>query len=139
MASALMFFYGSLLMGPADTGVKQALAACRHVGGAWIQGRLYDLGPYPGAVASPRHSDRVRGELYQLRDTGRSLRLLDRFEDYHRGQPATSLYLRRRTTAWLDGEGRALPCWTYFYNRPVGTRRRIPDGDYRRYLEHRRR
>ncbi|MEJ2643674.1 MAG: gamma-glutamylcyclotransferase [Gammaproteobacteria bacterium] len=139
MAGALIFFYGSLLLEPAEARVQRALAACRPLGGAWIQGRLYDLGHYPGAVPSPRHGDRIRGELYQLRDTGRSLRLLDRFEDYHRRQPADSLYLRRRTTAWLNGGGRAVACWAYFYNGPVRSRWRIPDGDYRRYLQRRQR
>ncbi|MGA7802549.1 MAG: gamma-glutamylcyclotransferase family protein, partial [Gammaproteobacteria bacterium] len=125
MASDLIFFYGSLLVGPADTAVQRALTACEPMGPAWIQGRLYDLGTYPGAVPSVERADRIRGVLYRLHDMGRSLRRLDRFEDYHRGHPAPSLYLRRRATAWRQADGHALICWVYFYNRAVQSHRRI--------------
>lgn len=134
MATPLLFAYGSLLTGPVDASVRRALRACRPVGTAWIRGRLYGLGPYPGAVPSPGRSDRVRGTLYRLQSPKRTLRRLDAFEDYYPGQRRASEYLRRRTAARLSAHSRALVCWVYFYNRTQHRGTRVPDGDYGDYL-----
>lgn len=137
MASPLLFVYGSLLAGPLDAPVRRALRACRPAGTAWIRGRLYALGPYPGAKTRPGRSDRVWGTLYRLQSAKRTLRQLDAFEDYRPGQHAASEYLRCRTAARRGAHGRALICWVYFYNRTVCGRAPVPDGDYRGHLAHR--
>lgn len=38
-----------------------------------FRGRLYDLGRYPGAVASAEDSDRIVGEIYRLQQAAKAL------------------------------------------------------------------
>jgi len=133
MARPLVFFYGTLWTGECTRRARAVMAdGLEPVGPASLRGRLYDLGAYPGLLRSPRAADRVRGYLYRLLDTGRSLRWLDWYEDYLRGAPARSVFLRRRAVARRQVDGRTVPCWVYFYNRPVLAAWRIIDGDYSR-------
>ncbi|TWT30103.1 gamma-glutamylcyclotransferase family protein [Blastopirellula retiformator] len=82
---AAMFAYGTLKRG--EEREKLWPARPLTVVTAFTQGRLYELGEYPGLV---RGEDRVQGELwiFKHRDIQRVLEVLDEVEDYPR------LYLR---------------------------------------------
>ena len=55
MSKDHVFFYGTLITGARDHAVRRLVEAhCRIVGQAWLPGRLYDLGPYPGMAAAAR-------------------------------------------------------------------------------------
>jgi gamma-glutamylcyclotransferase (GGCT)/AIG2-like uncharacterized protein YtfP len=88
-------------------------------GSAWFNGRLYDLGRYPGAVASARPGERVAGELYRLRRAA-NLRFLDRYEG--------AAYRRERGRVTVAGRLRA--CWIYLYIGAVPPARRIASGNW---------
>ncbi|MBE95120.1 gamma-glutamylcyclotransferase [Marinobacter sp.] len=79
---------------------------------------LYDLGPYPGALAKP--SEGVKVEVYAVNDP--LLATLDRLEDYDSKARKTSLYLREKVHTC---HGQA---WVYLYNRPVRNDQRIARG-----------
>jgi gamma-glutamylcyclotransferase (GGCT)/AIG2-like uncharacterized protein YtfP len=101
------------------------------VGQGTIRGRLYDLGDYPGVRVEGNSSDNfVTGELYQLRQPERSIRVLDGYEDCFPSEPHKSLFVRDLVVVTLEG-GQRTRAWTYLYNRPVNDARLIPSGNYR--------
>ena len=58
-----LFIYGSLIAGALEKRAQRILKKhCETLGPATVQGKLYDLGLYPGAIASFRKADKVYGE-----------------------------------------------------------------------------
>ncbi len=116
-----LFIYGTLRK-EVKRPMHQVLARYGMlVGAGSFQGKLYDLGRYPGAVVSGKKSDRVYGEIYQLRDTGRVFEILDEYEGW--------LFTRQQAPVALDS-GKKLTSWIYFYCGRVKGAARIHSGDY---------
>jgi len=92
------------------------------VAAARIQGRLYDLGAFPG-LAPGRRGEWVHGELYRIADA-ESARLLDALDRYE-GQA-----FRREVREVEDARGARVSAWVYFFAGSVRGRRRIASGDY---------
>ncbi|MBE0510320.1 MAG: gamma-glutamylcyclotransferase [Gammaproteobacteria bacterium] len=122
----LVFVYGTLLRGMCRF---PALSHAEPMGPALAQGKLYDLGDYPGLRPG---SDVVVGEIYRV--DARTLDRLDGIEDYYPDCPESSLYLRRPIQVRLLADGRRLQAETYLYASPLPESRRIADGDYRRHV-----
>ena len=126
----LVFFYGTLMAGfdrRRRAGIDDKLT---YIGRGSIQGALFDLGLYPGAVPSP--DGHVWGEVYEMADTATVLAALDEIEGYRHDDSDRSLYIRQQAEVLLADGARA-PAWVYFYNAPLGRAPRIASGDY---LEH---
>jgi gamma-glutamylcyclotransferase (GGCT)/AIG2-like uncharacterized protein YtfP len=117
--SSHLFVYGTLMrvFGHPMHGVLRRYA--KRVDEAVMEGKLYDLGSYPGAVACEGHE--VRGELYEIVDARRLFAALDRYEG--------SEYLRTVVEVKMRG-GEKRPAWVYLCRRPPNGRRRIVSGDY---------
>ena len=94
------------------------------VGTGSFQGKLYDLGRYPGAIPSHGKTDRVLGEIYRFSESQRTLEILDEYEGHR--------FKRKRVTI-VQESGKSIPCWIYLYARSVRRRPRISSGDYIRY------
>ena len=115
-SGALVFVYGSLKQGMAN---HHELGSAIELGRASLQGlALYNLGPFPMAVACSEPGVVLHGELYRLSSS--QLAALDRFE----GTPR--LYERLR---WPLADG--LHCWVYVgRSRQVRHVARIPSGSW---------
>lgn len=125
---AQVFVYGTLRRGfPLHTQLPGD--AVEYVGDGRIQGRLFDLGEYPGATASGSPRDEVRGEVYRLRDPERQIQALDEIEEFDSQRPDESLFLRRLTDVRLD-RGGVVKAWAYFLSREPENAPVIADGDY---------
>jgi len=86
-----------------------------------IDGRLYDLGGYPGFV----HGEgEVVTEIYRVSDA--VLEELDRYEGVDPDDPAGGLY--RREAMALDELDE--PVWVYVFNGSVAGRPFIEGGDW---------
>jgi pyruvate carboxylase len=134
-----LFLYGSLLTGTFDRGLnKRMRRLLRRAPSATIQARLYNLGRYPGVIASALTTDRVHGKVITLNDPC-LLRQLDRYEDYFAGNPAASEFVRILMRARLSPSRRSIDCWVYVYHGEVSGKQRIISGDYVRYKRSRRR
>ena len=132
MSKDHVFFYGTLITGARDDAVRRLVDTyCRIVGPAWLRGRLYDLGPYPGMVKPrPGKGDAVQGVIARLMRPRLLLPALDAYEDYDPAAPGAGAYLRRRAVARLRPDDRHLPCWVYLLRRQPVRAAVIPDGDW---------
>ncbi len=96
-ACMLVAVYGSLKRGQSNHHWLGGAPCCGCVDLAGLQ--LYDLGPYPMAVASGLPSDRVKVELYAVSAQG--LAQLDRLEDHPRDYQRHLLQLADGRQAWV--------------------------------------
>ncbi|TGY89911.1 gamma-glutamylcyclotransferase [Marinicauda algicola] len=124
----LFVFYGLLKKGAAGAPAHIDLeAAGRYLGPCRFRARLVDLGGYPGAVDG---ETLCTGELYVLEDVSVA-RELDAFEDVEAGDPADSLFQRRKIDV-LDDEGRPTgqTAWIYWYAKPAAGAPEVANGDW---------
>ena len=122
--AAHLFVYGTLR--PQMTHPLGHLLV-RHgilLGPGVFQGKLYDLGRYPGAVASRKKTDLVAGEVYRLQNPERVFVVLDEYEGPR--------FKRTQVPIFLPEED-CLDCWIYLYVRSVSGRPIISNGDYVKY------
>lgn len=138
----LFFAYGTILEGASDPQVQAALDRyTERVDAGRVAGRLYDLGPYPGAVPQVPEDPRatwVHGEILTLLDPRRVFQVLDPYEDCDPARPRAGLYRRGRVQAFPAGDPQQpLSCQIYWINRVPPSAHRIPDGDWRSHLRRR--
>ncbi len=120
-----LFIYGTLMPG---LRLEAEMHGAGFVATAQVQGRLVDVGRFPGLL----HGEgAVTGEVYEVDDA--QLARLDVVEGTVRGDRAASQYWREEVTV-LSGPLQGQPVQTYVYNRPVDGYSFIPHGDYRRYI-----
>jgi gamma-glutamylcyclotransferase (GGCT)/AIG2-like uncharacterized protein YtfP len=128
-AGRLLFVYGSLRPAAAPPGAAGLVARLARVGSGSLAGRLYDLGPYPGAVPDPACAERVRGEVLELPADPAWLRALDAYEGFEPSDPAGSLFVRVEAAVRLD-DGTERRCLVYAWNRDPRRARAVPGGDW---------
>ena len=125
-----IFVYGTLLSGLCRAA---ALQDAVFLGTATTEGRLYNLGDYPGMLPrADTPNARVHGEVYQV--DARTLDRLDGIEDYYPDCAESSLYLRHPVHVCFS-DGTTVLAETYLYNNSIPESMRIPHGDYRRFLK----
>lgn len=127
-ANARLFVYGALRKGFHAHGLMQGFHA-RLLATGRVKGRLYDLGKYPGAIASTSDADRVHGEIYLLPRAAAAFTALDRLEGFDPANPGGNLFERKETTVTLAG-GREARAWIYWLARVRARGRRIASGNY---------
>ena len=124
-----LFAYGTLQSDHAPDEIADVVRGFVEAGKGFVQGTLYDLGSYPGAVLEKCSSRRIWGTVFRLPEAGIVLQRLDAYEECDPKSPRTSLFIRRRCTVQLTG-GPELSCWIYEYN---GSRERasiVESGTY---------
>ncbi len=99
----------------------------RLLGEATIQGRLYKISWYPGAVASRDRGERVHGEVYALAHPSRALAWLDRYEGIAPGATRSAEYERVERPVRL-ASGEEIVAWVYLYRGDVAGLTIVPDG-----------
>jgi gamma-glutamylcyclotransferase (GGCT)/AIG2-like uncharacterized protein YtfP len=100
MNKHLVFVYGTLRHGSVGA-MSLRFPNSKFIAGGAANGRLYDLGAYPGLLADESSSP-VVGEVYEVDDE--TLRQLDEFE-------GSSNYSRRQVEVLTGDDLRT--CWTY--------------------------
>ena len=93
----LLFVYGSLKRGMAN---HQELQGATRLGDARLHGlALYDLGPFPMAIACREPGSTIEGELYRV--SAALLEQLDRFEGAPRLYQRELHHLRSGEAIWV--------------------------------------
>ncbi len=125
-----LFVYGTLRRDPRHEMFHLLARHGRFVGGATVPGRLFDLGNYPGMIASD-DKRRVVGELYEI-DADHWAEVIARLDEYEgcaTADPEPHEYRREVVNARL-ATGTILPAWAYVLNRWPASFREIDSGDY---------
>lgn len=123
-----IFVYGTLRRDLAD-GMHRLLAGrCEFLSYGFMQGRLYEVNGYPGAVESENEEERVFGEIYRVTDSG-LLSMLDEYEECSDSFTEPREYVRKKVPVAVAG-GRVVSAWVYVYNHETGGLGRIESGDF---------
>lgn len=130
-ASPHIFVYGTL-MSTAESTLGRAQRARlaregRLIGAATMGGRLYDLGRYPGLVASDAPGHVVHGEVVALDNALKSLAWLDAYEQIVPGEHEHNQYARLLHPARL-ADGSVVEAWVYVYRHALTGKRLIREG-----------
>lgn len=133
-ASEYIFVYGTLRRGFCNP-VQQTLERCANfVSGAVLNGKLYEIEGYPGAVLSDDQCDLVIGELYKIKNRDKIFSVLDEYEGCSQQFPEPREYIRKPVTVWLEN-GEGLMAWTYLYNWQINDKAHIRSGDYLKWRQ----
>jgi gamma-glutamylcyclotransferase (GGCT)/AIG2-like uncharacterized protein YtfP len=118
-----VFIYGTLRREGARS-IKEQFPSVKFIGGATIDGSLYDLGEYPGiSIGDPEST--VVGEVYEV--DAEILKELDEFE-------AADGYRRMQMEARIHG--RNVMCWIYSGDAfELSNQTRITSGDWTEYTK----
>ena len=113
----------------ADDEIAHIVRRLRPLGAAYVRGRLYNFGEYPGAVIDHSANTLVRGELVELPADKGVLDALDKYEEFNPSKPQKSLFVRKKAKIKLTS-GRTVEGWIYVYNRNPGNAPIIRGGNY---------
>lgn len=135
-ACQFLFVYGTLMGGlDCAMGREQRVhlaGSARSFGAGIVQGRLYDLGHYPGLVTSDDPGEQVAGEVLRLTDAAATLGWLDAYEGIGAagGDGVTAQadeYVRILMPVRLEG-GTLVSAWVYLYRGDVAGKRHLANG-----------
>ena len=127
-----LFVYGTLRK-DYDLKLKNKVSEdLQYVGQGKVGASMYDIGRYPGAVRSSA-GDEVIGDVFELTDTERVLRILDKYEGIDpSGKP--SEFVRKRGKIRLRN-GKEVTAWVYWYNFDLSKKVKIKQKNYLNYLK----
>lgn len=102
---------------------------CEFYSEGHIQGKLYEVNGYPGAVESNDKDEKVFGEIYIINQSEIILPKLDEYEECTENFPQPHEYIRKKLPVTLSGGERVI-AWVYIYNHETRNIERINSGDY---------
>ena len=102
---------------------------CYYVSDGYIQGKLYEVNGYPGAIESNNQQDKVFGEIYRMMDDNTILSKLDKYEECTDKFPKPHEYIRKKLPVTLS-DSSIVTAWVYIFNHDVSNLIAIKSGDY---------
>ncbi len=94
-----------------------------------MQGKLFEVDGYPGAVESNDPNDRVYGEVYRIIDREALLAKLDHYEQCTDHFAPPHEYQRRKICVSLSSGG-CVCVWAYVFDHDVKGLTQITSGNY---------
>lgn len=134
MSDEFIFVYGTLRKGTKSAMSLVLDQCCEYSSMGSMQGRLYEVDGYPGAIESDNPGDVVQGELYRINDSEKVLSQLDEYEECSENFPQPREYVRKKILISLSDKG-TIPAWIYLYNHDTAGFAQIKNGDYLCYLK----
>ncbi len=133
-----LFVYGTLTRGGRSPFAALLAARARYIGDAWVAGRLYRLGHFPGAAPDPASKSRIWGNVFLIRRPA-LLAALDQYEGCGAAGGIVPLFRREAVRVTL-ANGKELDAWIYRFtgrtegrpvvHRPVARRWGTAPPDY---------
>ena len=102
---------------------------CEYIAEACMQGKLFEIAGYPGAIVSDNTKDKVYGELYKIVNSGELLPRLDEYEECTQRYPEPHEYIRKKLPV-ISVAGYEFAAWVYIFNRDVTNLKPIESGNY---------
>lgn len=127
-----IFVYGTLLSHFKSPIERRLCRQAKFIDQGYINGKLYDLGNYPGFIPSNDSNEKVFGEIYQFSCYAPLLDHLDVYEGYDANGLEKSLFQRIRLSA-EQKTGDKLSVWSYAFLGQVSDKCRIWNGNYAMY------
>jgi gamma-glutamylcyclotransferase (GGCT)/AIG2-like uncharacterized protein YtfP len=124
-----LFVYGTLRKDNRNSMSQLLAGKARLLGRARMQGRLFDLGEYPGLVLSRDPDSWVYGEVYALDNPDETLACLDDYEGCGPNDSVPHEFERIRNDVILESGERDI-VWVYVYRGSTAGKREILSGDY---------
>lgn len=129
MSGEFIFVYGTLRK-EFPSSISAVLDRyCDFLSPGHMQGKMYEVGEYPGVIESDNPEDVVHGDIYRIIDPEIVLTVLDEYEGCAEKFSRPHEYVRKKKTVSMPG-GESLFAWVYIYNHDVAGFRRIKRGDY---------
>ncbi len=107
---------------------------CEYHADAWLQGRIYEIDGYPGAIETAEVNDRVYGELYKIHAFNTLIEKLDMYEECTSAYPEPHEYVRKRVNVTAGRQGVSV-AWAYLFTGATQGLLQITSGDYLQFLE----
>lgn len=130
--TSTLFVYGTLLHSIESQIARYLRANSRFLGEAYLPGRLYDLGRYPGVVYLADAKSLVYGHLYELKKPEIAWPILDAYEGIDPNKLEQSEYQRQYCT--IKKDGKKTEAWVYIYQQKTVQLKEIESGNYLQYL-----
>ncbi len=111
-----LFVYGTLHPDRAPAAMREITREFVLLGAGTVNGRLLDLGDYPGLVLDSLPGQTVRGHIFAF--PPESLPALDAYEGFLPDDPDGSLFVRRQIAVTRES-GVPEMHWVYEYCCPV--------------------
>jgi len=124
-----LFIYGTLQKNVGNSRFHLFAGYCSYFSKAYLQGKLFHVADYPGAIESNEIDDKVYGELYKVNESKPLLTQLDIYEECSANFPQPHEYVRKKILVFLP-DGNTVLAWVYLYNRDIQNLERIISGDY---------
>ncbi len=121
--SKFIFVYGTLRGVPPNPYSKRLKVSSTFVGMGEMEGRLFHLGTYPGALHLPNTRSTVVGEIYEILDQ----ELIPWLDLYEGISPRDEYF---RDVIPVTVEGIIIPCWSYLLRQVKSNYTLIPSGDW---------
>jgi len=122
-----LFVYGTLLSHN-NQYASLLKNGSRFVAGGSINGYLYNIGEYPGAIYVPYARERVYGNVFLLNDDTNVLTSIDEYEGYGPNETQPNEFIR--VVLPVHTLAVIINCQVYLYNLPVNGYRQISSGKY---------
>ena len=123
-----LFVYGSLRSGLHNTIYTHISRYFVLDGMGAVQGKLYDLGEYPGAVHTTEEYF-ITGEVYHIAQTENFEWAMRQLDDYE----GVEIALFRREPVHVLFQNTTVVAWIYWYNGAITDQTQIKSGDYVAY------
>ncbi|MCB0633636.1 MAG: gamma-glutamylcyclotransferase family protein [Saprospiraceae bacterium] len=130
-----LFVYGTLMQHTDSVMARFLHARAVSRGSAFLPGRLYDLGSYPGAVYDPEEQSMITGQVYKIQSPEEVFPTLDRYEGVIATPEIPAEYTRTLVPA--QHKGQLLSCWIYLYILDTDHLPLIESGNYLEYFNQR--
>jgi gamma-glutamylcyclotransferase (GGCT)/AIG2-like uncharacterized protein YtfP len=129
--SNLLFIYGTLMQAENSYGAYLRDNS-ELLGKAKLRGKLFDIGPYPGAHYIPGSDLYTFGHLLKLRRPNEALQIIDEYEGFGATELQPNEFVRE--IVQVEYNNGPVICWAYLYNHPVDDLSEIKSGDYIDFL-----
>jgi len=108
-----LFVYGTLRNDAQNDMAAYLRDQATFLGEGRMAGKMFDLGPYPGAIYIKGADEQVSGHVFKMHRPSQVLAVLDEYEGVGDSFPAPNEYVREERPVLVGQQ--TLSCWVYLY------------------------